>query len=205
MSVGCTVAGGVANRITPRWALVLGAALYTPYAAGLYCNNRFGNEWFLLLGAGLCGVGGALLWASEGAIAVGYPQRAKRGQYVGIWMALRQCGPLVGASISLALNAGEGHRGKVRPETYIGLIALAALGAPWALLLSPPAKVVRSDGTGVPHLRGGATSIAREARAIGRQLKSPYLAVLIPVFLAGEFGITYQGNFLTGVFVTLPA
>lgn len=167
---------------------MLGAALYTPCAAGLYCSNRYGNEWFMLLDAGLCGVGASLLWASEGAIAVGYPQQSKRGKYVEIWMAIQQCGPLIGAYISLALNVWTDHRGKVSSETYLGLIVILTLGPPCALLLSQPAKVIRSDGTRVPHLKG--TSIATETRAIWRQLNSPYLAMLISVFLAGEFGIT---------------
>lgn len=196
MSVGCTIAGGIANKITSKWTLVLGAAFYTPYAAGLYCNNRYGNQWFMLLGAGLCGVGASMLWASEAAIAVGYPQESKRGKYVGIWMAIRQCGPLIGGCISLALNVDTDHVGKVSYETYLGLIAISALGAPCALLLSQPGKVVRSDGSGVPHLRRG-TSLGRETRAIWRQLKSPFLVLLIPVFLAGQFGVTYQGNYLT--------
>lgn len=80
MSVGCFLAGGVTNKITAKWTLFLGAAFYTPYAAGLYCNNRYGNEWFLLLGAALCGVGASLLWASEAAIAVGYPEEERRGR-----------------------------------------------------------------------------------------------------------------------------
>lgn len=195
MSVGCTLAGGVANKITPKWTLFIGAAFYTSYAAGLYCNNRFGNQWFMLLGAGLCGVGASMLWASEAAIAVGYPEQAKRGKYVGIWMAIRQCGPLIGGSISLALNIDTAHQGKVSYNTYLGLIAISALGAPCALLLSQPAKVIRSDGTKIPHLRK--TSISAEARGIWRQLKSPYLLLLIPVFLAGQFGVTYQSNYLT--------
>jgi MFS family permease len=80
MSVGCFLAGGVSNKITAKWTLFIGAAFYTPYAAGLYCNNRYGNEWFLLLGAALCGIGASLLWASEAAIAVGYPEEEKRGR-----------------------------------------------------------------------------------------------------------------------------
>jgi MFS family permease len=84
MSVGCFLAGGVTNKISAKWTLFIGAAFYTPYAAGLYCNNRYGNEWFLLLGAGLCGVGASLLWASEAAIAVGYPEEEKRGRQVEI-------------------------------------------------------------------------------------------------------------------------
>ncbi|OJI99498.1 hypothetical protein ASPVEDRAFT_50930 [Aspergillus versicolor CBS 583.65] len=198
MSVGCFLAGGVSNKITAKWALFIGAAFYTPYAAGLYCNNRYGNEWFLLLGAALCGVGASLLWASEGAIAVGYPEEEKRGRYVAIWMGIRQMGPLVGGAISLAINVKTAHTGKVSYTTYLGLVAISALGAPFALLLSQPQDVIRSNGTKIPYMKR--TSVAIESRAIWKQLKNKYMLLLIPVFLAGQFGSTYQGNYLTTYF-----
>ncbi|CAG7930904.1 unnamed protein product [Penicillium olsonii] len=198
MSIGCFLAGGVTNKITAKWTLFIGAAFYTPYAAGLYCNNRYGNEWFLLLGAALCGIGASLLWASEAAIAVGYPEEEKRGRYVGIWMGIRQMGPLVGGAISLALNVGTAETGKVTYTTYLGLVAISALGAPFALLLSQPQDVVRSNGTKIPYMKK--TSFAIEARAIWKQLSNKYMLLLIPVFLAGQFGSTYQGNYLTTYF-----
>ncbi|KAJ6017979.1 Major facilitator superfamily domain general substrate transporter [Penicillium sp. IBT 35674x] len=198
MSVGCFLAGGVTNKITAKWTLFIGAAFYTPYAAGLYCNNRYGNEWFLLLGAALCGIGASLLWASEAAIAVGYPEEEKRGRYVGIWMGIRQMGPLVGGAISLALNVNTAHVGKVTYTTYLGLVAISSLGAPFALLLSQPQDVIRKNGTKIPYMKK--TSFAIEARAIWKQLRNKYMLLLIPVFLAGQFGTTYQGNYLTTYF-----
>ncbi|KAL4795780.1 major facilitator superfamily domain-containing protein [Aspergillus venezuelensis] len=198
MSVGCFLAGGVSNKITAKWTLFLGAAFYTPYAAGLYCNNRYGNKWFLLLGAALCGVGASLLWASEAAIAVGYPEEEKRGRYVGIWMGIRQMGPLVGGAISLALNVNTAHVGKVTYTTYLGLVAISSLGAPFALLLSQPQDVVRSNGTKIPYMKK--TSVSIEARAIWKQMRNKYMLLLIPVFLAGQFGTTYQGNYVTSYF-----
>ncbi|CAI7601174.1 unnamed protein product [Penicillium bialowiezense] len=198
MSIGCFLAGGVTNKITAKWTLFIGAAFYTPYAAGLYCNNRYGNEWFLLLGAALCGIGASLLWASEAAIAVGYPEEEKRGRYVGIWMGIRQMGPLVGGAISLALNVGTSHTGKVTYTTYLGLVAISALGAPFALLLSQPQDVIRSDGSKIPYMKK--TSFGIEARAIWKQLRNKYMLLLIPIFLAGQFGSTYQGNYLTTYF-----
>ncbi|KAL3429569.1 major facilitator superfamily domain-containing protein [Aspergillus tetrazonus] len=200
MSVGCFLAGGVSNKITAKWTLFIGAAFYTPYAAGLYCNNRYGNEWFLLLGAALCGIGASLLWASEAAIAVGYPEEDKRGRYVAIWMGIRQMGPLVGGAISLALNVNTAHVGKVTYTTYLGLVAISSLGAPFALLLSQPQDVVRSNGTKIPYMKK--TSPAIEARAIWKQLRNKYMLLLIPVFLAGQFGATYQGNYLTSNLTT---
>ncbi|CAG8076095.1 unnamed protein product [Penicillium nalgiovense] len=198
MSVGCFLAGGVTNKITAKWTLFIGAAFYTPYAAGLYCNNRYGNEWFLLLGAALCGIGASLLWASEAAIAVGYPEEEKRGRYVAIWMSIRQMGPLVGGAISLALNVNTAHVGKVTYTTYLGLVAISSLGAPFALLLSQPQDVIRRNGTKIPYMKK--TSFAIEARAIWKQLSNKYMLLLIPVFLAGQFGTTYQGNYLTTYF-----
>ncbi|KAJ5787895.1 Major facilitator superfamily domain general substrate transporter [Penicillium paradoxum] len=198
MSIGCFLAGGVTNKITAKWTLFIGAAFYTPYAAGLYCNNRFGNEWFLLLGAALCGIGASLLWASEAAIAVGYPEEEKRGRYVGIWMGIRQMGPLVGGAISLALNIKTAQAGKVTYTTYLGLVAISSLGAPFALLLSQPQNVIRSNGTKIPYMKK--TSLVIEARAIWKQLSNKYMLLLIPVFLAGQFGVTYQGNYLTTYF-----
>ena len=110
-------------------------------------------------------------------------------------MAIRQVGPLIGGSISLALNANTSHVGKVSYNTCLGLIAISSLGAPFALLLSQPEKVIRTDGTKIPYMRK--TTISIESRAIWKQMKSNYMLLLIPVFLAGQFGVTYQGNYLT--------
>ena len=110
-------------------------------------------------------------------------------------------GPLVGGAISLALNVGTAETGKVTYTTYLGLVAISALGAPFALLLSQPQDVVRSNGTKIPYMKK--TSFAIEARAIWKQLSNKYMLLLIPVFLAGQFGSTYQGNYLTSKSLTV--
>lgn len=116
-------------------------------------------------------------------------------RYVAIWMGIRQMGPLVGGAISLALNVNTAHVGKVTYTTYLGLVAISSLGAPFALLLSQPQNVIRRNGTKIPYMRK--TSLSIESRAIWKQLTNKYMLLLIPVFLAGQFGTTYQGNYLT--------
>lgn len=123
-------------------------------------------------------------------------------RYVGIWMGIRQMGPLVGGAISLAINVNTAHTGKVSYNTYLGLVAISSLGAPFALLLSQPQDVIRSNGTKIPYMKK--TSLAIEARAIWKQLKNKYILLLIPVFLAGQFGTTYQGNYLTSMKFPIP-
>lgn len=68
-----------------------------------------------------------------------------------IWLWFRTGGPLLGGAIVLALNndANAKTKGKVGYQTYLVFIALQCLAAPIALLLTPPEKVQRADGSRV--------------------------------------------------------
>ncbi|CAD0112149.1 unnamed protein product [Aureobasidium uvarum] len=104
MGFFCLFGGPIANRIGLKWTLVLGAVGYPVYSAGLYTNNRYGNVWFVLVGAVACGISAGLFWAFEGAVALGYPPPAKRGQYMNIWLVFRTGGPILGGAILLGLD-----------------------------------------------------------------------------------------------------
>lgn len=62
-------------------------------------NSRYSIEWYVLFGAALCGIGASMFWASEAVIPIGYPSENERGRMAGIWMAIRQCGPLIVSSV----------------------------------------------------------------------------------------------------------
>ncbi|KAM0719453.1 hypothetical protein Q7P37_005358 [Cladosporium fusiforme] len=194
MAIFCFLGAPLANRLGLAWTLVLGAIGYPVYSAGLYCNNRFGNIWFVLVGAAACGISAGLFWASEGAIALGYPEPEKRGKYMNIWLWFRTGGPLVGGAIVLALNNSEDHRerGAVGYETYLVFIALQCLAVPVALLLTPPEKVERSDGSQV--LVRGEKSIKVEMVALWAASKKREVLLLLPIFWAAYFN-QYQNNF----------
>ena len=74
MVVSCFFSSVLVRHVGIKWALVFGTIGYAPYAAGLYTNNRFGNEWLVLLGAALCGISGGVLWMAEAEIALPYPE-----------------------------------------------------------------------------------------------------------------------------------
>lgn len=57
----CLFGGPIANRIGLKYTLILGAVGYPIYSAGLYTNNRFGNVWFVLVGAVACGISSVVL------------------------------------------------------------------------------------------------------------------------------------------------
>jgi hypothetical protein len=81
MVFGCTIFGIVANRIGVKKVLIIGTLGYAPYSASLYVNNRYGTEWFVLFGGVTCGIAASALWASEGAIALGYGDVKDRGKF----------------------------------------------------------------------------------------------------------------------------
>lgn len=195
----CIFGAPLANRIGLSWTLFFGTIGYPIYSAGLYLNNRYGVEWLVLVGAVTCGFSAGLFWASEGAVALGYPEPAKRGRYLNIWLWFRTGGPLVGGAIVLALNnnAAAKKKGSVSYTTYLIFTALQTVAAPVALLLSPPEKVQRSDGTKV-IIRAEAT-FKGELRALWETSKRRDILLLLPIFWAAYFN-QYSGNFQTYYF-----
>ena len=101
MIIGCTIGGLISNKIGLKWGLVvscsmipspcnqaianpndqLGTLGYPFYSSSLYTNNRFGTVWYVLVGAVTCGFSASMLWATEAAIVLGYPEHHKRGRY----------------------------------------------------------------------------------------------------------------------------
>ncbi|KAJ5992808.1 hypothetical protein N7451_008532 [Penicillium sp. IBT 35674x] len=195
----CVFGGPIANRIGMNWTLLLGAVGYPIYSAALYTNNRYGNVWFVLVGAVACGLSAGLFWASEGAVALGYPEPAKRGQYMNIWLWFRTGGPLVGSAIVLGLNhsAGAESKGKVGSETYLIFVALQCLAVPFAIFLTRPEKVQRSDGSVVKVVQQ--ESWRAEMVELWKVTRRKDILLLLPVFWAAYFN-QYTGNFETYYF-----
>lgn len=126
---------------------VLGHSIgYAPFAAGLYTNNRFGNEWLVILGAALCGISAGVFWMAEAAIAIAYPEPWNRGKALGYWLTYRLAGQIIGGAINLGLNADRDEAGKVSYTVFLIFIAIQASGPFVGLLLNTPEQVERQDG-----------------------------------------------------------
>ncbi|KAL1651405.1 hypothetical protein SLS58_000745 [Diplodia intermedia] len=199
MVFGCSVFSILANKYGLKSILILGTLGYAPYSASLYVNNRYGTEWFVLFGGATCGIAASALWASEGAIALGYADVKDRGKFTGIWLGLRELGQLIGASIQLSLNVENGQRGKVGYSTYLILIGLQCLGLPLACLVSPPEKVIHRDGRKAPA-RPKDRAVAKEFRKWWALLKMKQFYLLIPILVGFNWNGTYQGIYLTQYF-----
>ncbi|KAK1755436.1 major facilitator superfamily domain-containing protein [Echria macrotheca] len=202
MVFGCSLFGILANRIGIKPVLIIGTLGYAPYSASLYVNNRYGTEWFVLFGGVTCGIAASALWASEGAIALGYGDVKDRGKFTGIWLGLRELGQLIGSSIQLSLNVKTQNRGKVGYTTYLVLIALQCLGLPLALLVSRPEKVIKSNGEKLRTEAVGKkkVSVKDEFRKTWALLKRKQMYLLIPIMIGFQWNGTYLGIYLTKYF-----
>lgn len=146
MIVSCWFTSSLVKYIGIKGALVVGTIGFAPYSAGLYCNNRFGTEWLVIVGAALCGISAGIFWASEAAIAIAYPEPRNRGKMIAYWITWTCVGRILGGAINLGLNHEKNTAGKVGYTVYLIFIALQCVGPLVALLLNRPEKVQRSDG-----------------------------------------------------------
>ena len=146
MVLTCFFSSVVVKAIGIKWTLIVGTLGYAPYAAGLYTNNRFGTEWFVLFGAALCGLSAGVFWMAEAAIALSYPEPYNQGRFLGFWLSFRLGGQVLGGAINLGLDANRNKAGKVSYDVYLIFIALQALGPFAGLLLNNPSQVERTDG-----------------------------------------------------------
>ena len=197
MVVTCACSGVFVKYLGIRWTLILGAAGYCPYAAGLYCNNRYGSSWFVLFGAATCGLGAGLFWMAEAAIALSYPEPYNQGKLVGLWLSFRVGGQILGGAVNLGLNAKRNEAGSVSYSVFQVFIALQAI-APFAgLLLTAPEKVERTDGETVSCSIGRDESSWKEFVTTAKLFAGKNFVLVIPLISQAVFAeavfFTYQG------------
>ncbi|KAL9938388.1 hypothetical protein V8E36_003011 [Tilletia maclaganii] len=176
-----------------RFALTFGTSGYAVYAAGLYLNKRLGVEWLVYLGATTCGISAGTFWSVEGAIGIGYPSRESVGRWVSYWLAWRVLGQIVGGVINLALNASTSGRGSVSTNTYLIFIVLQALAPAAALLLNPPAKVQRRDGS--PVYLDINNNTKDELRAMLKIFLNRRTLLLLPLIFQTTFSESLTGTY----------
>jgi hypothetical protein len=65
MVLTCLLGSTIVNKIGYKWALVLGAAGYAPYAGGLVLNLNTGATWLVFVGSVTCGLSAGLVRCSS--------------------------------------------------------------------------------------------------------------------------------------------
>jgi MFS family permease len=135
------------NKLGTKWALVIGAMSFPIRGSSYYCNSKFGNQWYLILGSVFTGIGTGCWYVAESGSIMSLAPSGARGKYLALWIVSRNLGQLVGGAINLAKNHQMGASGGVTPDTYIAFLIIESMALPFAFLISPLENVVRSDGT----------------------------------------------------------
>lgn len=198
MFLTCFAGPALVKAVGIRQVLSFGCMGYAPYAAALYCNNRFGLEWFVIFGAALCGLTAGVFWMSEGAVALSYPEPDRKGKLIAYWLCYRVGGQLVGGAINLGINAKNNKAGSVSYKVYIVFITLQALGPFAAFLLTPPNKVERSDGKPVRLISD--PSILTELKKTLRFFFQKEFLLLIPFIAQAVYSEAFNNTYLASYF-----
>ncbi|KAL4918388.1 major facilitator superfamily domain-containing protein [Aspergillus aurantiobrunneus] len=170
LAVVCFLGGPIVNKIGVKWALVLGSMSFPIQGSAYYCNSKFGNQWYLILSGAISGIGTACWYVAEaGAIMTLAPSGA-RGKYLALWIVSRNLGQLVGGAINLAKNHEKGADGGVTPDTFVAFVVIECIALPFALLITPFERVVRSDGTKI--VTSETLSTKQEFKRIGQTVTS---------------------------------
>ncbi|CAI7626865.1 unnamed protein product [Penicillium pancosmium] len=199
LAVVCFLGGPIVNKIGVKWALVIGSMSFPIQGSAYYCNSKFGNQWYLILSGAISGIGTACWYVAEaGAIMTLAPSGA-RGKYLALWIVSRNLGQLVGGAINLAKNHEKGAEGGISPDTYVAFVIIESLALPFALLIIPFERVVRSDGTKI--VTAETLSTKQELRRIAKTVTSRLIMLsslwaLWSFFYSGSWS-TYLGIYFS--------
>ncbi|KAJ5945147.1 hypothetical protein N7516_005315 [Penicillium verrucosum] len=173
LAIVCFFGGPLVNKIGIKWALVIGSMSFPIEGSAYYCNSKFGNQWYLILSGAISGVGTACWYVAEAGAVMTLAPSGARGKYLALWIVSRNLGQLVGGAINLSKNYEKGVSGGVTADTYIAFVIIECLALPFALLITPFDRVVRSDGTKI--VTSETLSTKMEIKRIAKTMTSKLL------------------------------
>lgn len=95
----CLIGGPLVNKLGVKWALVIGALSFPIQGSSYYCNSAFGNQWYLILGGFITGIGTGCWYVAESGAIMSLAPTGARGKYLALWIVSRNLGQLVGGAI----------------------------------------------------------------------------------------------------------
>jgi len=198
------VLGGAAhNLLGPRVTLLLGALTYPLYAGSFLYYNHHATQAFPVAAGAILGAGAGFLWAAQGAIMTSYPPPNRRGTYISLFWCLFNLGGVFGGLLPFSFNYNRNDKkpAGVNDGTYIGFMAFMLVGAALTVLVLPPARIVRSDGTKATRVTF--SSPATEGAEILKLFANWKMLLVLPAAWASNFFYTYQFNRVNGALFTI--
>jgi len=194
------ISGTIHNKIGSKATLILGTFGYTLYIASYLASNLHpltpGIDNFTLAAGAILGICAGLLWTAQGSLMLSYPTESQKGRFIGIFWIVFNLGGVIGDAIAFGQNFYS-TAGGVSNNTYIAFIVLTFTGTLLALLIVPPEKIYRTDGTQVSPPRH--PTWTAEITGLGLAIwTDPLILLLFPLFLASNWFYTWQFNDYNG-------
>jgi MFS family permease len=99
LALCCALGGPIVNKLGTKWSLVIGACSFPIQGSSYYCNSKFGNQWYLILGGFFSGIGTGCWYVAESGTIMSLAPANSRGKYLALWIVARNLGQLVGGAI----------------------------------------------------------------------------------------------------------
>ncbi|KAI8085754.1 major facilitator superfamily domain-containing protein [Gilbertella persicaria] len=196
----CSLIGAPVFNIFGHRILIPAALTYVLYV-GSYLTP---NAPFTIATGAILGIGAGFLWTAQAGIMMSYPDEKDKGKAFSIFWMVFNLGATVGAAIPLGNNWSNTGANTVKIGTYIGFMCIMAFGAFLSLVLLPPSKVIRANGSPVSLHKF--SNWKREIYEILRMFGDWKMLCLIPLFFGSNWFYTYQFNVYNGGgFFTLRA
>ncbi|KAJ2931181.1 hypothetical protein H1R20_g5910, partial [Candolleomyces eurysporus] len=197
-------AGSINNKLGSKLTLLLGTIGYALYIGSYLAMNIHPNAGGFVIAAGaLLGISAGLLWTAQGSLMLSYPVESQKGQFISIFWTIFNLGSVVGASVSLGLNA-RSSANSVGNGTYIAFLVLTGIGVLIPLLMVDPKKMIRTDGTKVTTPRHPSWKLELYGLYIAVKT-DPLIILLFPMFFASNWFYTWQFNAYNGYLFDIKA
>ncbi|KAJ1932873.1 hypothetical protein GGF37_006913, partial [Kickxella alabastrina] len=121
-----------------------------------------------------------------------------KGRFITVFWVIFNLGGVLGGIVLLATNYS--HEGPLSDAAYAAFVVIEVCGSLCALALAPPARVQRTDGSGI--IIHKVDNILEEARAILRLFMDPWMLVLVPMMFSSNFYYSYQFGAYNGSLFT---
>ncbi|KAJ2725777.1 hypothetical protein GGI07_000984 [Coemansia sp. Benny D115] len=191
--------GAIVNKFGVRFTMFISGLTYALYSGSYIYINHTGNSWFTIWSGAMLGLGAGVFWTAQGMIILSYPLENEKGKFITIFWVIFNLGGVIGGIMLLGTNYN--HEGPLADSAYAAFLAIEVCGALCALVLAPPSRVYRTDGSSVVIEK--VDKITDDAIAILRLFADPWMITLIPMMFSSNFYYSYQfGPYNGSLFTT---
>ncbi|EXJ89091.1 hypothetical protein A1O3_02155 [Capronia epimyces CBS 606.96] len=141
-------AGPILNLFGPRASVAFAVTGYPVYIGAMWYFDAFGHLWYPIFAGAYLGLCAGCLWTTAAWMANTLAEEKEKGTWRAIQWTANVSGAAVGACIALGINWNATSAGVPR-SVYITFIVIQASSIIFALLMLPPEKLIRADGTAI--------------------------------------------------------